>query len=98
MGILYDKLVALDELSTRECVITIRINSTSDMSEIYVENCRKVLSCDEEFITLGVCKTDIRISGTPLVLENFGVGGVKITGKISSVDFSDNCSGGRLNK
>lgn len=93
MGILYDKLVALDDFSMRESVITIRMNSGSDKSEIYVENCRKVLSCDEEFITLCVCKTNVRISGTPLVLENFGVGGVKITGKISSVDL--NYSGGR---
>lgn len=94
MGVLYEKLIALDELSSRECVITIKLGGNPDKAEIYVENCRKVLSCDNEFITLGVCGADVRISGTPLVLENFGIGGVKITGKISSVDFSDNLSKG----
>ena len=89
MGLLYEKLVALDELSSRECVITVKLSGNTDNAEVYVENCRKILSCDNEFITLGVCGADIRVSGTPLMLENFGVGGVKITGKISSLDFSE---------
>lgn len=89
MNILYEKLLALDELSTRDCTITIRLCGSTDNAQILVENCRKVLGCDGEFITLGVCGADIRVSGTPLVLENFGVGGVKITGKISALDFSD---------
>ncbi|MCH5196942.1 MAG: YabP/YqfC family sporulation protein [Oscillospiraceae bacterium] len=94
MGLLYEKLIELDELSSRECVITVKLNGNTDNAEIYVENCRKVLSCDNEFITLGVCGADIRVSGTPLTLENFGVGGVKITGKISSLDFSDGSTKG----
>lgn len=101
VGVLYDKLIMLDELSTRECVITIKLSGKPDKAEIYVENCRKVLSCDDEFITLGVCGADIRISGTPLMLENFGVGGVKITGKIASVDISEkteNSSKGMVNR
>lgn len=98
MGVLYDKLVELDEMSSRESVITVKLCGKTDGAEIYVENCRKVLSCDNEFITLGVCGADIKISGTPLMLENFGVGGVKITGKIASVDFSDNNSKGSVNK
>lgn len=90
MGLLYEKLLALDELSYRECVITIRLNKDKDSAELYVENCKKVLSCDSEFITLRSCGADIRVSGAPLALENFGVEGVKITGKIASVDFSEN--------
>lgn len=97
MGVLYDKFIALEELSTRECVITVRLCGNLNTAEICVENCRKVLSCDDEFITLGVCGADVRISGTPLVLENFGVGGVKITGSISSIDFSANSSKGMVN-
>lgn len=98
MGVLYDKLIALEELSSRECVITVKLCGNLSTAEIYVENCRKVLSCDDEFITLGVCGADVRISGTPLMLENFGVGGVKITGNISSVDFSENNSKGSVNR
>lgn len=97
MGTLYEKLIALDELSSRECVITIRLCRNSEQVEICVENCRKVKSCDDEFITLGICGADVRVSGTPLTLENFGVGGVKITGKICSVDFSDSGSEGSVN-
>lgn len=87
MGALYDKLIELEEFSTRECVITIRIKE-KEQAEIYAENCRKIISCDNEFITLGICGAEVRISGTPLILENFGINGVKITGKICSVDFS----------
>ena len=89
MGLLYDKLIALDELSYRECVITIKLGKGRENAELYVENCRKVLSCDSEFITLKAGGADIRVLGAPLALENFGVEGVKITGKIASVDFSE---------
>ena len=96
MGALYEKLIALEELSARECVITIHLRGNTEQAEIYVENCRKILSCDDEFITLGICGAEVRVSGTPLILENFGVGGVKITGKICSVDFSQGSAEGSV--
>lgn len=92
MGILYEKLIALEDLAFREGEIKIKLCEGKDEAEIYVENCKKVLSCDNEFITLEVCGANVRVCGSPLVFENFGAGGLKITGKLSSIDFSNNFS------
>lgn len=85
---LRDKIIGLEEQAARDCTITVQIHGGKDR-EIYVENCRKIISCDDDFITLGIFGANIRVSGVPLILENFGVGGVKISGKISSVEFAE---------
>lgn len=85
---LRDKIIGLEEQAARDCTITVQIHAGKDR-EIYVENCRKIISCDDDFITLGIFGANIRVSGVPLILENFGVNGVKISGKISSVEFTE---------
>lgn len=85
---LRDKIIGLEEQAARDCTITVQIHGGRER-EIFVENCRKVISCDNEFITLGIIGANIRVSGVPLILENFGVGGVKISGKISSIEFAE---------
>lgn len=85
---LRDKIIGLEEQAARECTITVQIHGGKER-EIYVENCRKIISCDDEFITLGIFGANVRVSGTPLILENFGVGGVKISGKITAVEFAE---------
>ncbi len=78
-------LIGLEEAASRECTVTFRIVSGKER-ELFVENCRRIISCDNDFITLGICKAVLRIGGVPLVLENFGVGGVKISGSICSLE------------
>ena len=85
---LRDKIIGLEEQAARDCTITVQIHGGRER-EIFVENCRKVISCDDEFIALGIIGANIRVSGVPLILENFGVGGVKISGKISSIEFAE---------
>lgn len=85
---LREKLINLEEQATRECTVTIKIVGGRER-EMYVENCKKIVSCDDDFITLGVFGANIRISGVPLILENFGVNGVKISGKIGSVELEE---------
>ncbi len=85
---LREKLINLEEQAARECTVTIKIVGGRER-EMYVENCKKIVSCDDDFITLGVFGANIRISGVPLILENFGVNGVKISGKIGSVELEE---------
>lgn len=85
---LRDKIIGLEEQAARECTITVQIHGGKDR-EIYVENCRKIISCDDDFITLGIFGACVRVSGVPLILENFGVNGVKISGKITSIEFAE---------
>ena len=82
------KLINLEEQAARECTVTLKLIGGKER-EMYVENCKKIVSCDDDFITLGVCGANIRISGSPLILENFGVNGVKISGKIGSVELEE---------
>ncbi|MBP1563875.1 MAG: YabP/YqfC family sporulation protein [Oscillospiraceae bacterium] len=85
---LRDRIIGLEELAARDCTITVQIHGGRER-EMYIENCRKIISCDDDFITLGIVGAQIRVSGVPLILENFGVGGVKISGKISAVEFEE---------
>lgn len=85
-----EKLIELEELAGRKCTVTFTAdNGIRSGSELYVENCRSVKSCDDNFIILSVYGMDIHISGTPLLLENFGIGSVKISGKIHSLTFEE---------
>ncbi len=55
--------------------------------ELCAENCRSIIACDENLAVLRTDNLDIRITGTSLVLENFGAYGVKIIGQIHSLTF-----------
>lgn len=86
---LREKLIEYEETAGRRFSVTMTAESGKD-AELIVENCRCVKSCDDNFIVLSVSGKDIRISGTPLVIENFGIGSLKITGKIHSLTFEEN--------
>lgn len=89
MGI-RDRLIEMEEQSQKKCTVTITTDGgLQNGSEIRVENCRCVKNCDDNFVLLSVYGMDINISGCPLVLENFGVGSVRITGKIHSLTFEE---------
>ncbi len=59
-------------------------------AELCAENCRCITACDENTAVLRTREHDIRVVGTGLVLENFGVYGVKITGRIYSLTLEEN--------
>ena len=87
---LRDKLIEIEEQSQKNCTITvITKGGLQNDSEVRVDNCRCVKSCDDNFVKLSVYGMDINVSGTPLILENFGVGSVRITGKIHSLTFEE---------
>lgn len=86
-----EKLIALEELVARKCTISFSTDGgIKNGAELCVENCRCIKELDDNFIVLSVCGMDIRVAGTPLVLQNFGVGSVKITGIIHSLTFEEN--------
>ncbi|MCH5205473.1 MAG: YabP/YqfC family sporulation protein [Oscillospiraceae bacterium] len=90
MGI-REKLIEFEELSQKKCTVTLVTDGgLRNGAELCVENCRCVKNCDDNFIVLSVFGMDIHVSGAPLVFENFGIGGVKITGKIHSLTFEEN--------
>ncbi len=89
MGI-REKLIEIEEQAQKKCTITITTNGGAQKdAEVRVENCRCVKSCDDNFVTLSVYGMDINVSGAPLKLENFGVGSVRITGRIHSLTFEE---------
>lgn len=87
MGI-RERLIEYEETAGRRFSVTVTADSENG-AELIVENCRCVKSCDDNFIVLSVYGMDIRVSGTPLIIENFGIGSIKITGKIHSLTFEE---------
>lgn len=88
---LKQKLIEFEEQSAKKCTITFTVDGgIKNGAELCVENCCCVKSCDENFVVLSVYGTDIQVSGTPLILENFGAGSIKINGKIHSLTFEEN--------
>ncbi len=83
-----EELIRLEDMASRQCTLTLVLNA-DDPAELYVENCRSISHCDDNFITLCAFGKSIRVSGAPLVFDTFGAGGVKISGKIQSLDFED---------
>lgn len=81
-------LLNFEEQEGKRCVVTFSAYGGGNR-ELCVENCRCIKNCDDNIIVLGVYGMDIEISGTPLMLENFGVGGVRITGNIHSLVFQE---------
>ncbi|MCX4356344.1 MAG: YabP/YqfC family sporulation protein [Oscillospiraceae bacterium] len=86
---LREKLIEYEEAAGKRFSVTMTAES-GEGTELIIENCRCVKSCDDNFIVLSVSGMDIRISGTPLVIENFGIGSLKITGKVHSLTFEEN--------
>lgn len=85
---LRERLIELEETAGKKFSVTLTAEHGKD-AEVVVDNCRYVKSCDDNFIVLSVSGLDIRIAGTPLVIENFGIGSLKITGKIQSLTFEE---------
>lgn len=86
-----EKLIALEELAARKCTVTFSTDGgLKNGAELCIENCRCIKELDDNFIVLSVYGMDIRVSGAPLILQNFGVGSVKISGHIHSLTFEEN--------
>lgn len=81
---LKEKLIRLGDMQG-EARITLCGNG-----ELCAENCRCITACDENLAVLRMEGLDIRVTGTDLVLENFGAFGVKLTGKIHSLTIEEN--------
>jgi sporulation protein YqfC len=79
-----EQLISLEDSARRHTTITV-----CDNKELYMENCRCVRNYDDNFITLSSLGLNVKISGAPLVLENFGTFGVKITGRIHSLTLEE---------
>ena len=85
------KLIEFEEQAQKKCTVTLTVDGgLKNGSELRIDNCRCVKNCDENFIVLSVYGMDINISGTPLILENFGIGSITIKGKIHSLTFEEN--------
>lgn len=89
MGI-KERLIEIEELASRKFTVTLTADGSQKDFELRIDNCRCVKNCDDNFVVLSVYGMDIHISGTPLVLENFGAGSVCVTGKIHSLTFEEN--------
>lgn len=88
-----EMLVGFEDNMWKKCTVTLTAEcGLKNGAELFVENCRRITSCDEDYIILSVYGMDIRVVGAPLELSNFGVGSVKITGKIHSLTFEENCN------
>ncbi len=85
-----EKLISLEENAARDCTVTFSTSGDLKSAQLCIENCRCIKELDDNFIVLSVCGYDIRVTGTPLTLENFGVGSVKISGIIHSLTFEEN--------
>lgn len=86
-----ERLTALEELAAKKSTVTFSTDGgLRNGGELCIENCRCIKELDDNFIVLSVYGMDIRVSGAPLCLENFGVGSVKITGYIHSLTFEEN--------
>lgn len=87
---LREKLIEFEENASRQCNVTLCVDGgIKNGAELCVENCRCVKQCDDNLIVLSVFGMDIHVVGAPLVFENFGVGSVRITGKIHSLTFEE---------
>ena len=90
MGI-REKLIEFEEQAQKKCTVTFSADGgLKNGAELVVDNCRCVKNCDDNFIVLSVFGMDIRVTGAPLVFENFGIGSVRITGRIHSLTFEEN--------
>lgn len=79
-----EKLIRLGEYTGESAV------SICGVRELYAENCRCIVACDENLAVLRMRGTDLRIIGSRLSLENYGAYGVKLTGEIYSLTFEQN--------
>lgn len=85
-----EKLIEFEENQGKRCTITLTAeNGMRGNAELTVENCRCVKNCDDNYIVLSVNGMDIRVTGAPLELNNFGIGSVRIIGKIHSLSFDE---------
>ena len=88
---LREKLIEYEENTGKKSTVTLTSDGASSAAmELVVDNCRCVISCDDNFVVLSVSGMDIQISGTPLTINNFGTGSIRITGKIHSLTFEEN--------
>lgn len=83
MGI-KETLIRLGDIPQLHSQITLR-----DNTELCAENCRCVSGCDDNLVVLRMEKIQVHITGTELVLDNFGAYGVKVTGRIHSVTMEE---------
>lgn len=81
-------LIGLEDRISGECTITLVLNPNGN-TELFAENIRSVLHCDENFLTLRAYGSEIRISGAPLIFDTFGAQGIRISGKIRSLSLED---------
>jgi sporulation protein YqfC len=57
-----------------------------DDTEVEIENCRKIEECDEIFVKLRTRNLVIKIWGNNLKLDDFNAEGVRVKGRITSVE------------
>ena len=60
----------------------------TDDCEILINGCEKVVSYDENYIKIELSGCVVSVFGNRLSMNNFARDGVKITGMLSSVEFS----------
>lgn len=83
MGI-KDSLIRLGEADSARWQLTLTEGST-----FYLNNCRCIKNCDENYVILEVADGSLRVTGTDLILEGYGGRGVVITGKIHAVTLEE---------
>lgn len=83
MGI-KERLIRLGDIPVEHCELRL-----IDDAELYAQNCLGITHCDENIIEFENYQRRVVVTGTELVIENYGVMGLKIIGKIHSVTMEE---------
>ncbi len=79
MGI-KESLIKLGEADSARWQLTL-----AEGNRFYLDNCRSIKNCDENYIILEVADGCLRITGTDLIIEGYSGRGVIIVGNIHSI-------------
>ncbi len=83
MGI-KESLIRLGDADSAKWQLTFIEGST-----LYLNNCRSIKSCDENYIVLQTAGGCLQLTGTDLVIEGYNGRGVMVSGSIHSITLED---------
>lgn len=60
-----------------------------DDTELYAQNCLGITHCDENIVEFENYRRKITVTGTGLIIENYGASGLKIIGNLHSLTMEE---------
>ena len=79
-----ERLIRLGDIPVEHCELRL-----VDDEELYAQNCLGITHCDENIIEFENYRERVAVTGTGLIIESYGVMGLKIIGKIHSVTMEE---------